>query len=102
MINMLLTEGQTSLASVLKRNYEHYSDRFKHHRFTGTDRIRYVRRVISIDELQCTKLLSSLYPSEFDLVRTEMNQWIQNFDIITLTCCSQIFMVWFQSFQDNP
>ena len=66
MINMLLTEGQTSLASVLKRNYEHYSDRIKHHRFTGTDRIRYVRRIISIDELQCTKLLSSLYPSEFE------------------------------------
>jgi hypothetical protein len=40
-------------------------------------------------------MLSSLYPSEFDLVRTEMTQWLQNCDRITpslartrfLWCC---------------
>jgi hypothetical protein len=81
MINMVLTEGQTPLERVLKRNYEYYSDRIRHVRSVRTDRIRDRRRVISIDELQCTKMLSSLYPAEFDLVRTEMSQWIQNLEV---------------------
>ena len=77
MINMVLREGQTSLERVLKRNYEYYSDRIRHVRSVGTDRTRDKKGIISIDELECTKLLSSLYPGEFDLVRTEMTQWIQ-------------------------
>jgi SAM-dependent methyltransferase len=91
MINMLLTEGQTLLASVLRRNYEYYSGR--HRRSMGTDsRTRPIRRIINIDDLQCTKLLSSLYPSEFDLVRTEMTQWLQSCDRITPSLAAAKFL----------
>ena len=92
MINMVLTEDQTSLASVLKRNYEYYSDRIRHFRSVGTHRIGHTKMVISIDELQCAKLLSSLYHSEFDLVRTEMTQWIQNCDTITPSLAAAKFL----------
>ena len=92
MINMILTEGQTSLERVLKRSYEYYSDRIRHVRSVGTYRIREKSRITSIDELQCTKLLSSLYPSEFDLVRTEMTQWIQNSNTITPSLAAAKFL----------
>ena len=51
-----------------------------------------MRSVINIDELQCTKLLSSLYPSEFDLVRTEMVQWVQNHDKISSSIMAAKFL----------
>jgi SAM-dependent methyltransferase len=93
MINMVLTEGQTPLAFVLKRNYEYYSGRIKHRRSTGTDSLtRHIKRIINIDDLQCTKVLSSLYPSEFDLVRTEMVQWIQNSNMLTPSLMAAKFL----------
>ena len=45
MINILLTEGQTPLERVLKRNYEYYSDRVKHVRSVGTNRREDKRRI---------------------------------------------------------
>lgn len=81
-ISMALTEGYTPLNNVLKHNNEYYSGRIRHcgsysHRTT----YRIVRR-INIDELECTKLLSSLYPSEFDFVRTEITEWIRNSEMV--------------------
>ena len=93
MINMVLTEGQTPFERVLKRNYEYYSDRIRHVRSVGADRRRDKKGITSIDELQCTKLLSTLYPSEFDLVRTELTQWIQNDDRITPSLAAAKFLL---------
>lgn len=77
LINMILKEGQTPLENVLKKNYEYYSGRARRYRGYGTS-LRRAKRIINIDELESVKLLGSIYPSEFDLVRTEMMQWIQN------------------------
>ena len=78
-INMALAEGQTPLRNILKRNYEYYSDRIKRYGYQGTDKIiRHRVKTINIDGLQCVKFLSSLYPSEFDFVKTELTQWMQN------------------------
>lgn len=77
LINILLKEGKTPLGSVLKRSYEYYSDRLRRNHSHGTT-VRRIRRMFNIEELQCIRLLSPLYLGEFDIVRTEMTQWIQN------------------------
>lgn len=91
-ISMALTGGCTPLSSVLKRNNEYYSGRIRHcdsysHRTT----CRMVRR-INIDELECTKLLSSIYPSEFDFVRTEITEWIQNSETVRVPLMAAKFL----------
>ena len=91
-ISMALTEGCTPLSSVLKRNIEYYSGRIRHcgsysHRTT----CQMVRR-INIDELECTKLLSSLYPSEFDFVRTEITEWIRNSEMVSVPFMAAKFL----------
>jgi SAM-dependent methyltransferase len=77
LINLVLKAGQTTLDRFLNRNPEYYSDRVRRRRSYGNI-TRTPRRVFNIDEMECVKFLTSLYPSEFDLVRTELIQWIQN------------------------
>jgi adenylosuccinate synthase len=72
---MALKEGHTPLNKVLKRDYEYYSGRIRR---CGSFSHMTPNKTININELECTKLLSSLYPSEFDFVRTEIAEWARN------------------------
>lgn len=68
---MALTEGYTPL---LLRNNDYYSGRVRHcGSYSHITSYRMARR-INVDELECTKLLNSLYPSEFDFVRTGIRE----------------------------
>lgn len=76
LINMVLKGGQTALGDVLNRNYEYYSNRVRRRHSYGNI-TRTPRRRFDMDELECVKLLAPFYPREFDLVRTELIQWLQ-------------------------
>lgn len=79
MINILATEGKTSLKSVFDRNYEYNSNRIQVHRLSKIGGRTTKNRIKSIDisELECIKFLSSYYPMEMDCVKAEFSQWTE-------------------------
>jgi SAM-dependent methyltransferase len=79
MVNMLMTEGKTSLKSVFDRNYE-YNPYIIRVRRSSKIRVRTTKnRIKSIDirELECIEFLSSYYPTEMDCVKAEFSQWME-------------------------
>jgi hypothetical protein len=80
MVNMLLTEGKTPLKDILNQNYEYGSNRIRHRSSSNIRGLTNKHKIKSIDikELESTKLLSSLYPTEMDLVIIEFSQWIES------------------------
>jgi SAM-dependent methyltransferase len=86
MVNMLLTEGQTPVESITEFDLGYYSGRIKGQRKRASSRLGFARKgtrnLISIDihELECIRLLASLYPAEMDFVNAELVQWTQNYE----------------------
>ena len=80
MVNMLLTEGKTPLKDIPNQNYEYGSNRIRHRSSSNIGGLTTKNKMKSIDikELESTKLLSSLYPTEMDLVIIEFSQWIES------------------------
>jgi hypothetical protein len=83
MVNMLLTEGQTSLQSIAEFDLDYYSGPMKRRRPSSPRGLtrRGTRNLINIDihDLECIKLLSSIYPAEIDFVNSELVQWTQSY-----------------------
>ncbi|HEU4823565.1 MAG TPA: hypothetical protein VFS97_09100 [Nitrososphaeraceae archaeon] len=83
-INLLLTEGQTPFEDILARSYEFYSNRIRRRRQQRSDfrtlsiRNSRAKKLIDINELECVRLLSSLYPTELDFIKTEFTQWMES------------------------
>lgn len=78
--NLALTKGKSGITDFIRDKY-HYSSH-------QTQRISYCRTrkspiTVRLDELSCFKLLNSLYPSELDLVQTEMKYWLETDKEIT-------------------
>jgi SAM-dependent methyltransferase len=80
MVNMLLTEGKTLLKDIPNQSYEYGTNRIRHRSSANLRDIttRHKMKSIDIKELESTKLLSSLYPIEMDLVIIEISQWIES------------------------
>jgi hypothetical protein len=79
---MLLTEGKTLLKDIPNQNYEYGSNRIRYKTSCNLRGQANKHKIKSIDikELESTKLLSSLYPTEMDLVIIEFSQWIESSD----------------------
>jgi hypothetical protein len=82
MINVLLTEGETSFESLLHHTYEYLAGPIRRRRLTWGEKITKSKKPINIHELECVKLFSTIYPLETDFVKTELMQWMQNSDTI--------------------
>jgi transcription initiation factor TFIIIB Brf1 subunit/transcription initiation factor TFIIB len=76
-MNMLLTEGYTSIKDTLDRNYEYNSNRIRRPRIHSIRESNYKIRSININEIECIRILSSYYAAEMDYVKTEYVQWIE-------------------------
>jgi SAM-dependent methyltransferase len=82
MVNMLVTEGQTSLENVLRPSYDCYSYGIRRRRSYGIRGLptkNRMKNLVNINELECVKCLSSLYPAEIDIVKMEFSQWMETY-----------------------
>lgn len=70
-INILMDHGQTELGTISGKAVDYHSRKLRtyHHK-------RHMKILPNIDDLSCSKILSSLYANEFEFVRVEMSEWI--------------------------